>query len=116
MSEHSPGFDSTYLYHTPHGHVMLCTCCGRYEIAFRHTHVRLARAHFVQLIRGVQSFPVDGWDVESYGVLRLTPEGAPVEIRVKLNRADVQELRELLNGAAAMDELETMLTDVLDTP
>ena len=114
MSEHTPGYDSPYLYHTQHGHVLRCTCCGRYEIAFRHTHVRLAPPHFVGLVRGVQSFPVEGWEAESFGVLRLTPEDAPVAVHIRLHRPDVLELRELLNGAAAMDELETMLGDVLD--
>ena len=64
----------------------------------------------------MQSFSVNRWEAEHFGVLRLTPEGAPVAVHIRLNCHDVLELRDLLNGATAMDALETMLDDVLGVP
>ncbi|ARA93234.1 MAG: hypothetical protein D6685_09440 [Bacteroidetes bacterium] len=113
MAHPYPGFQDPFRYHTPHGHVLRCTCCDRYEVAFRTAHVRLDRPHFADLLREVHGLATARWEAGSYAVLRLTPPDAPVEVRLLLTRPDLVELRELLAGAAAMDELDALLQETL---
>lgn len=109
MSVPASCLDGPYLYHTRHGYVLRCACCDRYEVAFRHTCARVAAPHFARLLREVQALSEQPWEVGSFGVLRLTPDDAPAEVRVLLDRPDLLELHELLGGGAAMDELDGLL-------
>lgn len=114
MPSRNSGFDGPYLHQSLHGHVLRCTSCNRYEVVFRHVHVRLPPDHLGHLVRAVRSLPVEEWEAKGFGVIRLTPEDAPVEIHLKLFGNDVLELCELLDGAVAMAELEVMLENVLN--
>ncbi len=108
-----PCHNLPYLYHTRHGHVLHCGCCNRFELRFRTTLVRLDGDFFPKLVSEVNALPVDHWEPESYGVLRLTPPPSPVDINLLLFRHDILELQDLLSGAAAMAELDTMLDETL---
>ncbi|MEM6785822.1 MAG: hypothetical protein AAF624_19040 [Bacteroidota bacterium] len=101
------------LYHTEHGHVLRCGCCDHLEIVFRQTHIRLRPDELEALVREAASVCTAHWEVGSLGVIRVTPPGTAVEVRLLLEREALQEWQDLLAGTAAMLELDDLITDAL---
>ncbi|MEL6770272.1 MAG: hypothetical protein AAFP18_04330 [Bacteroidota bacterium] len=103
------------LYHTPHGHVVRCSCCDHLEVVFRQTHLRLKPTGLAALVREAATVSTDHWEVGSFGVVRVTPEDALPEVRLLMERADLREWQDLLAGTTAMLDLDGLLADVLGT-
>lgn len=110
-----PGFDddAPYLFQTDHGRVLHCTCCHRFEVSFKQMQLRMERDAFAQLVDEIGQLPLERWEPGSFGVLRLTPPGAPSEVRLMLARHELRELCELVQGAAVMSELDDLIDGVL---
>ncbi|MEM8599398.1 MAG: DUF6686 family protein [Bacteroidota bacterium] len=105
--------DSKTLYHTPQGHVLRCGCCDHLEVVFRQTHVRLQADQLTELAREAASINTEHWEVGSLGVVRVTPPGTAVEVRLLLEREALREWQDLLAGTAAMLELDDLLANTL---
>lgn len=110
-----PGFDpdAPYLFQTSHGRVLHCACCHRFELSFKQMQLRMEREAFARLVEDLAQLPFEAWEAGSCGVLRLTPPGAPSEVRLMLARHELRELLELLQGAAVMSELDDLIASVL---
>ncbi|MEL6443465.1 MAG: hypothetical protein AAF089_08710 [Bacteroidota bacterium] len=104
---------SKTLYHTSQGHVLRCGCCDHLEVVFRQTHVRLRPEDLGALYREATSVSTERWEVGSLGVVRVTPKGSPVEVRLLLECEALREWQDLLAGTAAMLELDDLLADTL---
>ncbi|MEM1127359.1 MAG: DUF6686 family protein [Bacteroidota bacterium] len=111
---YGPGIDSYYLYYTPNGHVLRCTCCNRYEILFHRTIIRLEPDEFARFARKIRTFPVDPWEEDTMSMLRFMRDDAPTVVRLVLTRNEVLELQELLAGASAMNELNEIISGMMD--
>lgn len=102
-----------YLFETDQGSVYRCPCCDRLEVTFKHFTVALTDEAFQRLCDTNQLL-LD-W-VERHGPCTT------IDFKVKTDAGlmliplfpfDAFDLKELLDGTAAMMELETMLKEVL---
>ncbi|MEO0558737.1 MAG: DUF6686 family protein [Bacteroidota bacterium] len=104
------------LYDSEHGAVLRCKQCGRFNVLFGPvilTHSRQGFEEFCDLIRGLNP------DADSvhHGASRCyhlhTPDR---QFGLAFTQEEVDELRELLAGALAMDELDGLLDETLGPP
>ncbi|WP_022836828.1 DUF6686 family protein [Salisaeta longa] len=110
---HAPD-DTSVLFQTEHGTVLRCACCNRIEVVFGN--IALAEepplfARFHRLVAGLDldALCADHPDV-SHPVV-LSADGDKLAFRFTCDEA--RALRELLDGAAAMLELEGLLQETL---
>ena len=105
--------DSSLIFQTPNGRVVRCACCGRLEVAFGNIVLAGDSAGLLRFRRIVAQLDPDA-SPERIGharPFRLSVQGTKLAFRFTHDEA--AELRDLLDGAAAMLELECMLDDVL---
>ncbi|MEM8560271.1 MAG: hypothetical protein AAGG50_20820 [Bacteroidota bacterium] len=104
---------SKTLYHTPQGHVLRCGCCDHLEVVFRQTLIRLKPEDLGALAKDAASVNTEHWEVGSLGVVRVTPPGTDIEVRLLLECEALREWQDLLAGTAAMLELDDLIADTL---
>jgi hypothetical protein len=107
--------DSPPIFQTPNGKVLRCSCCDRIEVVFGNISVAEEPYLFDRFRRLVKQLGVDTQ-------ARQHDDDRPVLLSVDGDRfafrftpAEVHELEELLDGAAAMLELDEMLDETLDS-
>ena len=106
---HAASAERPYLFCTEHGYVLRCACCGRFEVALGRLLLQLSPECFQALCERVRSVPLDAWEPGSLCALSLTGHMEAADIRYACTRAELIALRELLEGAQAMLELERLL-------
>lgn len=102
-----------HLFETLDGFSYRCPCCNRIEVVFKHFVVALNEYDFERL-RKANDVLLDS--VERYGPYSSIDFHVKVEdrtLRIPLFPLDVLDLKELLDGTAAMIELETILAATL---
>jgi len=110
---HTASAERPYLFCTEHGYVLRCVCCGRFEVALGRLLLQLSPECFQALCERVRSVPLDAWEPGSLCALSLTGRLEAADVRYACTRAELIELRELLEGAQAMLELEQLLHQTL---
>jgi len=105
--------DGPYLFQTPQGYVLRCACCGRFEIGLGRLLLQLAPDQFFDLCRRIANVPWEAWEPDSLCLLSLTGRAEAAEVRYAFSRTELMALRELLEGAQAMLELEALLRQTL---
>jgi hypothetical protein len=107
--------DSSLIFQTEHGKVLRCACCDRIEVVFGNIAVAEEPFLFKRFRRAVKQIDVDGQ-------ARQRDDDRPVLLSVDGDRfafrftpAEVHELEDLLDGAAAMLELDEILDETLDS-
>jgi hypothetical protein len=107
--------DSSLIFQTEHGKVLRCACCDRIEVVFGNFAVAEEPFLFQRFRRAVKQMDVDApaGDPDEERPLLLSVDGDRFALR--FTRAEVLELEELLDGAAAMLELGEILDEELDS-
>ncbi|SHK92785.1 hypothetical protein [Rhodothermus profundi] len=109
----APSGSRPYLFQTPHGYVLRCACCGRFEVAFGRLVLQLSPERFQALCERVRSVPLEAWEAGSLCALSLTGRLETVDVRYACTHAELRALRELLEGAQAKMEREHLLQQAL---
>ncbi len=106
--------DSSPIFQTPNGMVLRCSCCDRIEVVFGNIRVAEEPSLFKRFRYAVKHI-----DVEAQ--LTQRDDERPILLSVDGDRfafrftpEELQELEELLDGAAAMLELGEMMDETLD--
>ncbi|MEM1041041.1 MAG: DUF6686 family protein [Bacteroidota bacterium] len=102
------------LFQTDRGAVFRCEHCGWFNVLFRpvvFTHSREGFEDFCALIRMLEPDPGADPQTNECCYHLHTPDR---QIGLLLSQEEVDDLRELLDGAAAMDELDGLIDDALD--
>lgn len=100
------------LFRTPHGLVVRCVCCHKLEIRFRSFWLAIDEGDFRALKHANDVLAAEVVRYGPYCRWRLAARSCDT-VSVTLSPRDVLALKELLDGAAAMLELEHLLDDTL---
>lgn len=104
------------LFRTSQGRVIRCACCGRLEITFRGEHLRASPSDFQALAQTVAHARQEIQETDdACSRWRLSTATEAGTVCVTFSRGEIEALHALLDGAAAMLELETLLHDALGT-
>jgi hypothetical protein len=105
--------DSSLIFQTPNGKVLRCECCGRIEVVFGNLGVAEEPDLFVRFRSLVKQLDVDAQarQHDDERPIFLSVDGDRFTFR--FTREEVYELEELLDGAAAMLELDEILDETL---
>jgi hypothetical protein len=105
--------DPTLIFQTPNGKVLRCACCDRLEVVFGNIALAEEPALFERFRQIVKRLDLDALESRIDGArpILLSVDGEKLTFR--FTRAEAIELQELLDGAAAMLELGTMLDETL---
>ncbi|WP_157621518.1 hypothetical protein [Salisaeta longa] len=99
---------SPYLYATVRGTVLHCACCGRFQLIFDETVLLLSARDVRRLQRVVRAAVQANGASRPLRIGRAGTDAPPTCIPA----ADLAALHALLDGAAAMHELSTILRDM----
>lgn len=107
--------EASLIYQTQNGKVLRCACCGRLEIHFGNIAIAEPPSRFERLRKIVASIDLDrpASQTDSDRPIMLAVDG--VRLSLRFTRAEAAELQELLDGTAAMLELEHLLDDTLSS-
>ncbi len=109
-----PGvFEGPYLFQTPQGYVLRCACCGRFEIGFGRLLLQLPPAQFAFLCQRVKTLAAEAWETDRLCLMSLVGRTEGSRVYYAFSRAELMELRTLLEGAQAMLALEALLRQTL---
>jgi len=105
--------DPSVIFQTPNGKVLRCACCDRLEVVFGNIALAEEPVLFERLRQIVKQLDLDALEsrVDGDRPILLSVDGEKLAFR--FTRAEAVELHELLDGAAAMLELGTMLDETL---
>lgn len=108
--------DASPLFETAYGSVRHCPCCDRIQVTFQDRTLLLDASYFEALVHHVAAAdeqaplrPHSGW-------WKLCTDTCAGEVAVLLRDNELAHLRSLLDGAAAMLELNDLLADTLGAP
>ncbi len=116
MPHDAPGaFGSTgLLYQTAHGRMVRCACCGRLELRFGPIALAETRPFFRRFRQAVHAFALDQPEACPERMTRayVVSLGSD-KLAFRFTRDEALELRDLLDGAAVMLDLDDLLHDTL---
>ena len=96
---------------TPDGAVLHCACCDRVQVTFDDTAMLLGLADFRRLRATVRA-ACDQMEGREAGWWRLTATTDAGEVSDVFRRRELRRLHALLDAAAAMLELKTLVCEV----
>jgi hypothetical protein len=111
----SGAFDDTgLLYQTAHGCMVRCGCCGRLELRFGPIALAEERSFFRRFRRAVCALALDAPEACPARMARayVVSLGSD-KLAFRFTRDEALELRDLLDGAAVMLDLDDLLHDTL---
>lgn len=107
-------FSDSTLFQTPHGRVLRCACCGQIEITFMGERLRVSPADFHTVAETVAHARREIRNAdEAPPRWRLSAQTPVGSVSVAFCAEELAALHALLDGAAAMLELDRMLDDAL---
>ncbi|MEM1117879.1 MAG: DUF6686 family protein [Bacteroidota bacterium] len=101
------------LYETEHGAVYRCRQCDWFNVFFGPIILSNSRAGFDQLHALIDSLEPELDPAHHAFGRRYHLHTANHQFGLAFTQAEIDELRELLDGAVAMDELDRLLDDAL---
>lgn len=104
-----------HLFETENGVVLRCDQCGWFNVLFGPVVLANDRDGFKELRDLIVSLEPQEGAAHHASDRRYQLHTANRQIGLAFTEAEVEELRDLLNGAAAMDELDGLLDDALSS-
>ncbi|WP_141491607.1 hypothetical protein [Longimonas halophila] len=104
--------DSPYLFSTNRGAIFQCSCCRRLQLMFDDIVLVLSPRDFRCLSDAVET-AMQQIDDAVPSWWRLSAPGRSPKSGVRVHSDDIAALRDLLQGTAAMLELDGLLADTL---
>ena len=101
------------LYQTDHGIVFLCRGCGYFHVVFGPVILAHDTRGFTELKQRVETLEPERDPSTHVGERCYHLHTKSRQVGLAFTPAEVEELRDLLGGAAAMLDLETLLRDEL---
>lgn len=112
MADRRP-FAGRLLFRTSESSVTRCGCCGEIEVRFRGLGLRLSDRDFHCLVRSVQRLEEARRSAPNASGWRLSCGfGEDEESWVEISAEEIAQLHKLLDGAAFVLELETMIGEM----
>jgi hypothetical protein len=102
---------SPVLFETPRGRVVHCTCCGRFQIEFDHLLLLLDTPGFWSFRRTIQQGATPREAAPASWTLQAHTDAGEVRVP-NMDRAALLALHDLLDGAAALRELQVLIESV----
>jgi hypothetical protein len=104
--------DDGLVFQTDHGRVVRCRCCGRLELLFGPLALAENRSFFARLRDVLGSLSLDD-DVPTRSARPFVVSLDGDKLALRFTPAEARALRELLDGAAAMLDLDDLVRETL---